>query len=352
MSTRFKLTLGFVVILLANAALYVGLFISPAGQTAEASLVVFLIVVTATSLATLALLLLVTHMLLRPIERVHEMCRRVIDGDLSARVGIRPPGEMGVLCAAIDQMAEAVAQREAKLQRTAQHQIGQTEKLASIGRLASGIAHEINNPLQGVLTFASLLQQKEGRDEEEKEDLAIIVRETTRVRDIVRGLLDFARQSAPTKEPLAINEVVKETIQLVRSQKESGTIVIVDNLDESLPAILGDKNQLEQVFLNLSFNAVEAMQEGGTLSITTSARDEEVVVSVSDTGCGIEEEHLDKIFEPFFTTKPAGKGTGLGLSVSYGTVQQHGGRLEVESEVGRGTTFTVVLPVDRGEQGH
>jgi len=273
------------------------------------------------------------------------MCRRVIDGDLTARVGITAAGEMGVLCRAIDRMAAAIAQREQLLHQTAQQQIGQSEKLASIGRLAAGIAHEINNPLTGVLTFAHLLKQKENMVEEDRHDLDVIIRETTRVREIVRGLLDFARQSPPAKEALAINDVIQRTMKLIRSQKEFRNVRIEEALDPKLPPVLGDKNQLQQIFLNLALNACEAMPEGGTLTIETFAAGGSVHILFKDTGTGIKKEHMDKIFDPFFTTKPVGKGTGLGLSVSYGTVQQHSGTIKVESEEGTGTTFMIALPL-------
>jgi two-component system NtrC family sensor kinase len=248
-------------------------------------------------------------------------------------------------------MAEAIAEREEQLKEATQRQISRSEKLASIGRLAAGIAHEINNPLTGVLMFAHLLQEKEGRDREDTEDLDVIVSETERVRDIVRSLLDFARQSPPSRELLDINSVVRDTLKLVHKQAERGDVAIDERLVDGLPPVLGDRNQLEQVVLNLSLNAIEAMPDGGRLSVSTRARNGSVVVLVRDTGCGIKAENLDRVFDPFFTTKPAGEGTGLGLSVSYGTVRQHGGELTVESREGEGTTMTVVLPVHRDDGG-
>jgi two-component system NtrC family sensor kinase len=138
---------------------------------------------------------------------------------------------------------------------------------------------------------------------------------------------------------------------LVRSQKEFHKITVEEKLASNLPYILGDKNQLQQVFLNLSLNACEAMEKGGTLVITTALRDGNVIISFRDTGCGIKQEHLERIFDPFFTTKPVGKGTGLGLSVSYGIIEQHGGSIDVESEEGKGSTFTITLPVETSD-GH
>ncbi len=325
--------------------LYVGLLEAPFVRPLRTIVNVFLLLIALTTVVILALLFLFTKQILKPITQIVGMSDKVIRGDLSARVGIRPAGEMGALCGAIDQMADAVQEREEQLKIATSRQIGQSAKLASIGRLAAGIAHEINNPLTGVLTFAHLLRQKENIDEQSKEDINVIIRETTRVREIVQGLLNFARESTPQKQPLDMNQVLTETMKLVRSQKEFSKIVVVENLAPDLPLVHGDKNQLQQVFLNLSLNAVEAMEQGGTLSITTAAENGNVQIIFQDTGCGIKKQHLEEIFEPFFTTKPATMGTGLGLSVSYGIIRRHGGFINVESEEGEGTTFTITLPV-------
>ena len=225
-----------------------------------------------------------------------------------------------------------------------------SERLAMIGRLAAGVAHEINNPLTGVLTFSHLLREKENLDEQDKEDLDLIINETTRVGEIVRGLLDFARERAVEKEPLDVNDAVQQAVRLLGNRKAFQQVVVNEDLAGNLPRVAGDMNQLQQVLLNLSFNACAAMPNGGALTIGTSLRDGRVLVRVADTGCGIKTEHLDRIFEPFFSTKPVGEGTGLGLSISYGIVQQHGGDLKVESEEGKGTTFTIVLPPAEDER--
>jgi len=329
-------------------ALYVGLLRAPFAQRQRA---VTAVVLLATLVATVGCLLLVffltTHVL-RPIDRVVAMAQRVIEGDLSSRTGIRPPGEMGVLCRAIDGMAAAVAEREQQLKDATRQQMGRSEKLASVGRLAAGVAHEINNPLTGVLTFAHLLRDKPKMDDEDKQDLDLIIHETTRAAEIVRNLLDFARERAAIKERLSINEVVIRVIRLIRNQKGFDRIRIDEKLASDLPDVDGNINQLQQVLLNLSLNACEAMPQGGTVTVRTFGREENVVVEVIDGGCGIKREHLDKLFEPFFTTKPVGKGTGLGLAVSFGIVQQHGGTLEVETEEGQGSTFRITLPPASG----
>jgi len=324
--------------------LYVGLLQAPFLHERNVIFAVFLTIVIVATSASLLLLFAATALVLRPIRRVVAMAQRVIDGDLTARVGLRPPGEMGVLCRAIDSMAHAVAEREELLQRATRQQIGRSEQLASVGRLAAGVAHEINNPLTGVLAFADLLREKENMDDQDREDLELIIRETKRAREIVRGLLDFARETPSVKDQLNINEVIQQTLMLLGKREAFQNIVIVEDLAGGLPPVHGDKNQLQQVFVNLSLNACEAMPNGGTLLVSTSCEDGSVVIKVTDTGCGINSAHLDQVFEPFFTTKPVGKGTGLGLSVSYGIVQQHGGSLDVESEEGKGTTFTILLP--------
>jgi two-component system, NtrC family, sensor kinase len=325
-------------------ALYVGLLQAPFLHRQHVITAVFLGLVSAATVGSLVLLFFTTKLVLSPIGRITQMSQKVIAGDLSARVAIRPSGEMGMLCEAIDAMAEAVTQREEQLKRLTQQQVGRSEKLASIGRLAAGVAHEINNPLTGVLTFAHLLREKENMNDEDREDLDLIIHETTRGAAIVRGLLDFARERPVVQAPLALNDVVRQTVLLLGNRSALQQIEVVEDLQEHLPAVNGDANQLQQVVVNLSVNACEAMPKGGTLLLRTSSEDGKVLVSVTDTGCGIKREHLDQIFEPFFSTKAVGKGTGLGLSVSYGIVQQHGGSLEVQSEEGKGSTFTVILP--------
>jgi two-component system NtrC family sensor kinase len=324
--------------------LSMGILQAPFLHQLNVIIAVFLTLVVAATLANLVLLFLANGLVLHPIRRVVAMAQKVIGGDLSARVGIRPPGEMGVLCRAIDSMAQAVAERQELFQQATRQEIGRSEHLASVGRLAAGVAHEINNPLTGVLAFADMLRLKENMDEQDKQDLDLIVRETKRAREIVRGLLDFARETPSVKKNLNVNDVLRETLRLLGKREAFQNIYLVDALAADLPLINGDKNQLQQVFLNLSLNACEAMPDGGTLMLSTAAAGDKVVVEVTDTGCGIKREHWDQIFHPFFTTKPVGKGTGLGLSVSYGIVRQHDGTLEVKSEVAKGSTFTITLP--------
>ncbi len=329
-------------------ALGVGVLEAPFVHTRRLVLGSFLAIVVFATLVSLVLLTLAARSLLRPIGRIIKMSDQVVAGDLSARVKIRPPGEMGLLCRAIDQMADAVAQREKALAETARRQIGQSEKLATVGRMAAGIAHEINNPLTGLLTLEHLLKDEQGLSQKSREYLDIMYSETSRMREIVRGLLNFARESSTAMTLLDINEVIGQWLALLHSQKEFDDIVIEEELAAGLPKVMGDANQLQQVLVNLSLNACEALADGGTLSISTREENKKVRVSIRDTGCGIKAEHLEMIFDPFFTTKPVGKGTGLGLSVSYGIIRQHGGIMKVKSQEGQGTTFTFTLPVATG----
>jgi two-component system NtrC family sensor kinase len=345
MTFRKKLTIASIgAILVANASLA----LLNVGYLKERWLGETVILVTA-AMACFLTAFFIKRRMLKPIDRITGMAQRVIEGDLTARVGIRPAGKMGLLCEAIDRMVDAIARREEQLKQTTRQNIGRTEKMVSIGRLAAGVAHEINNPLTTVLTFACLLREKPDRQQQEKEDLDLIIHETTRAAEIVRGLLDFARERATVKEPLDINDVIQRTVRLIRNQKIFDHIVIEEQLASDLPPVNGNVNQLQQVLLNLSLNACEAMPKGGTLSIASSAGDGKVAVNLTDTGAGIKTELLDRIFEPFFTTKAVGKGTGLGLSVSDGIIQQHGGTLEVESREGQGSTFVIMLPA-LGEQ--
>ncbi len=222
----------------------------------------------------------------------------------------------------------------------------QSEKLASLGRLAAGIAHEINNPLTGVLTFGSILAE-ELKDTEYANDLNTIVNETLRCRQIVRGILNFARISRLEKEPANINTIILDSLSILEKHVNFQNVTIRPRLAENLPSVNMDVIQMRSVINNLCVNAADAMPDGGSLNISTryDERSDHVVVVIADTGTGISEEDLQKIFDPFFTTKKTGMGTGLGLSVTYGIVERHSGTIKVDSSPGYGTSFTILLPV-------
>jgi signal transduction histidine kinase len=230
-----------------------------------------------------------------------------------------------------------------------QKQLIQSEKLNAIGQIAASIAHEINNPLAGVLVYSKLMAKKLANDSLNKEDtldnLTKIESAVSHCSKIVRGLLDFARQSEPVLAPVEVGKIIDQAVALVYHQAEMNNVKIVRNDTEHLSLVKGDVGQLQQVFLNLIINAIQSIHDGGTITITTkSSEDNRVEVSIQDTGYGITPENMERLFTPFFTTKEPGKGVGLGLAISKGIVERHGGSIEVQSSTGAGSTFTVYLP--------
>jgi two-component system NtrC family sensor kinase len=240
----------------------------------------------------------------------------------------------------------------------AQQRILQSEKLAGIGQLAAGVMHEINTPLA---TIGACVAALENRLEDEippqhraaiREYLDIIDKEVQRCTTIVDGLLDFSRPKGKRKGPVHITPLLEDTLFLFKHHERFKKISVVRELGQELPVVLGNAEQLIQVFMALMLNALDAMEEGGSLSVRSLPnvnRDDEVLVEIEDTGVGIPRTDLSKIFEPFYTTKPPGRGTGLGLSVCYGIVAEHGGRIEADSQQGRGSVFRVYLPILAGE---
>jgi PAS domain S-box-containing protein len=234
---------------------------------------------------------------------------------------------------------------EKRLQET-HLQLVSSEKMASLGKLAAGIAHEINNPLGGILIYSSLMMEDLPEEDSKRGDLARIVQEASRCKDIVKSLLEFARQTEPKMEPTDINRAITDGLFFLENQALFHNVKIIKNLDPFLPFVSGNASQLKQVLINIIVNAAEAMHGSGTLTITSypSPDRKSIILEFTDTGEGIPEENLTRIFDPFFTTKEVGKGTGLGLATSYGIVEDHGGRISVKSKVSEGTTFTIELP--------
>src|SRR2546430_7814272 len=228
-----------------------------------------------------------------------------------------------------------------------QAKLAHSEKMATIGRLVSGVAHEVNNPLAAILGFTDLLLENPQMPENAREDLQIILQETQRTKDIVQDLLSFARQRPVQRELVHVNAVLRQTIKLRSYDFASHGVEVTEDLDEKLAPALGDTQQLQQVFLNILNNAYDAVQEAGQrgrIIIRTQQRGESIEVGVSDNGTGISDP--ERIFDPFYTTKQAGKGTGLGLSICYGIVRAHGGEIQCwNNEQGAGSTFVVRIPV-------
>jgi signal transduction histidine kinase len=235
--------------------------------------------------------------------------------------------------------------------QTTQRQLIQAAKLSSIGELSAGVAHELNNPLSGVLIYTRLMKEKLAKNSIDKQQLLNNLDKIESAIDytsgIVRGLLDFARQSEPLLRPVTVGRAIEKALSLVEHEPSFKLIEVVREESPELPLVVADFNQLVQVFINLLVNAIQAMREGGRLTVRTGTGNGWVKMSVSDTGAGITPENMERLFTPFFTTKEDLKGVGLGLAVSHGIIERHGGRIEAHSEVGKGSTFTVFLPAFR-----
>ncbi|MBI2467477.1 MAG: response regulator [Candidatus Rokubacteria bacterium] len=245
---------------------------------------------------------------------------------------------------------EGVKRQMAELRET-QAQLVQSAKLAAIGELVANVAHELNNPLTSVLGFASFIAERLPEEDPTRQELDLIMEEAGRARDIVRDLLDFSRRREYAPELTDVNAVVEQTVAMVRRQGSVDHVTVEEIYAPDMPKVEVDVSRVKQVFLNIINNATYVMKDGGTLTIRTFAAADWVNVEFADTGHGIAPEHLEKIFDPFFTTKPEVSGTGLGLSVSLGIVQSHGGAIDVKSEVGKGSIFTVKLPARVGTEG-
>lgn len=284
----------------------------------------------------ITILLLIRQWVTIPVRNLLRGTRRVADGDLGHVIPVGE-AELGALAQAFNKMQDEL--------QSSQKQLITAEKMASIGKLTASIAHEINNPLTGILTFAEDLVDESDPDDPKVDDYKIIEREAIRCREIVRQLLDFSRQDKPLLRSVDMNEILSHTVTFVSKQAVFRNVKIRTSLRPGLPPVIADSTQLEQVILGILVNASEAMPEGGSIYITSSPLNdgEEVEVSIRDTGPGIPQEHLQRIFEPYFSTK-GGSSLGIGLAVSWNIVSQHDGRLEVDSKPGDGTTFRIIMP--------
>jgi two-component system NtrC family sensor kinase len=328
-------------------------------QQYQATLTWFLIA--AIALGCLAAIAFVWVVVYRPVKELIRGTHRVADGDLDYRLPVRSEDELGDLAASFNKMAAELAGVQGKIEEEVRRKTAElervhktllsSEKMASVGKLAATVAHEINNPLFGILTYARLVsrslakQQVEGR-EEMTEHLQTIERESKRCGDLVKNLLTFSRQAPSTKEPNDLNVIVRRAILLVKHKLDLQSIELRENLAETLPAVNCDANQIQQTILVLLVNASEAMPKGGSVEIATEfdSGAEQCRVRVKDTGSGIPEDVLPRIFDPFFTTKEDQLRTGLGLAVAQSIIEQHAGEISVNSKSGEGTEFTISLP--------
>ena len=240
--------------------------------------------------------------------------------------------------------------RDVTEKRNLESQLQHVQKMQAIGQLAAGVAHEINNPLTTILTSSMLIQEDLSADDPNYQELEMIVNETLRCRKIVTGLLDFARESKPVMKDYNINDIVEKSILLTRKQGDFKNIALKHNLSQDIPRICLDNDKIQQALINLALNAIEATDSGGKVTFTTRflMEDDMIEIVVSDTGKGIPREDLDHLFEPFFTSKEGG--TGLGLSITHGIIQQHAGVIDVQSHQGKGTTFTIKLPIKKRDK--
>jgi PAS domain S-box-containing protein len=243
--------------------------------------------------------------------------------------------------------------KDVTARRMMDSRLQQAEKLASLGQLSAGVAHEINNPLGLILGYTQLIMKEAGAESPSYEDLKVIEKHAMGCKKIVEDLLQFSRSMETSKRPSSINDLLDGVLRVLRGNFSKEGVVLEEQLDPDLPAVTVDAEKMEQVFMNLLINARQAIEKRGTVRVETAFEpgSGEITVSVSDNGSGIPKEVLPRIFDPFYTTKPTGTGTGLGLSVSYGIVQDHGGGIEVESTPGRGAVFTVRIPLDAGTPG-
>jgi signal transduction histidine kinase len=346
---------------------------------------------------------LLSRVLVKPLKDLVRLTQKISEGDFSQTIEVTSKNEIGQLLSSFNRMTEKLKENQESIEKNlksielankklkqAQEELIRTEKLASIGRFAAGVAHEVGNPLGAILGYTSILD-KGGIDQEESKDyLKRIENEIERINRIVRELLDFSRPSKHEIRGIEVNSVVKNTLSLLSHQKNFKNIETQLELQPDLPMIKGDESQFSQVLINIILNAMDAMPNGGHLKIQTenlfannlfgdglqplfpprrkgdpmesdysqlrkpdpfsalltkfSKGDQFVKIMISDTGVGIEQDNLEKIFDPFFTTKGPDKGTGLGLSISLSIIESMGGRIRVESEVGKGSTFEIYFP--------
>lgn len=314
----------------------------------------------------LALMLLVK----RPLAELLKGINTVAAGNLDYVIPVKSKDEMGELAASFNAMTRELSSAKSELMewgttlekkveektdaiRRAQDQLIHSEKLASLGRMAAGVAHELNSPLTGIVTFGHLMRDRFPEGTADREDIDVIIEQANRCANIIRGLLGFSRASSEEKAPASLNDIVRASLRIVSNKADFFNVKVNLELSETLPNIYINAPQIQQVFLNMIVNAADAMEGRGTLTIATRLTEingkSQVEVEFGDTGSGISPENIEKIFEPFFTTKPVGKGTGLGLAVSHGLVKDHGGCIRIRSKLGEGTSFFIDFPLEPGE---
>jgi len=327
--------------------LYVGILEQKYLDIRNQAVLAFVIISAIVVLFSIGLSYILSRSISVPVHKLVIASKELSNGNLEVKVEKTSNDEIGLLADAYNSMANALRERDEKLKEFTRKKFMESERLALIGQLAANVAHELNNPLQGIVTYSHLLLERNSLDDPTRQSLQKIVVQANRSRDIIRGLLDFSRQRKPDKTLCNINNLLKESLSFFENQALMHNITVRTQLYNDLPSIVIDPSQVQRVFINMIVNAAEAMNGNGQLSISTTQDKTKdcIEITFSDSGTGISEENLEKIFDPFFTTKETGHGVGLGLAISFGIIKEHGGMISVESELGKGTTFTVRLPI-------
>jgi len=347
--------------------LYVGMLEKPYIDLRNRVMLTFTGMAAVLVVILLVILFFITSSIIHPLQGMVLATKKIAQGNLSHKVVINVKDEIGQLAESFNQMTANLKEANEKLltwgktlekrvdERTkelkeTQDFLVQSEKLASLGKMAAGIAHEVNNPLTSILLNTHLMLEKLNEHDAFFESLSMIADETSRCTNIVKGLLEFSRQEPPQKSFANVNDVITRTVNLLANQVSYQNIEIIKHLDPNLPLIEFDINKIKQVFWNFMLNASEAMPQGGTLTITSrfSPKKKYIEILFQDTGVGIPKKDIGKLFDPFFTTKRSG--TGLGLAVTYGILKQHNGHIEVDSEPEKGSTFKISLPIEQSTE--
>lgn len=292
----------------------------------------------------LLLVLLVLRTISRPLQRITLAAVEVTKGGYGTEVDLRKSNdEIGLLADSFNEMSRKMASDIAELQRL-NEQLIRTEKLAAMGTLAAGVAHEVNNPLASISSLIQMMQSQPDLPTDTSEKLKLIAAQIRRITQVTTDMTNFARARPAAKGDVDVNKIIETSLRLASFDEDFQKLTVETSFAGDLENVFADGDQLQQVFLNLFLNARDAMPDGGKLAIKTSQTGDEICIEISDSGSGVDEHAANQIFDPFFTTKPAGKGTGLGLAVCYGIVTAHGGRIEVGSNGSSGAKFIVVLP--------
>jgi len=341
--------------------LYVGMLEKPYIDLRNSVMAKFSSMAVICVILLLTILYFITSTIIQPLKKMVTATSQIAKGDLGHKVEVDLKDEIGQLALSFNKMTQELKLANDKLLlwgktlekrveertrelREMQDSLVQSEKLASLGKMAAGVAHEINNPLTSILINTHLMMEKAGKDHPFLESLSMLEEETSRCSEIVKGMLEFSRQNPPRKMNEDVNDLINQCVKLLENQVAFQNIRIIRDLSPNLPQAMLDGNKIKQVFWNMMINAAEAMPSGGSLTIMSRLSEDKKNMEVvfEDTGQGIPKENINKLFDPFFSTKSSG--TGLGLAVSYGIIRQHQGRIDVRSEPGQGAVFTVSLP--------